>query len=123
MQIYVGTDIEDISRFEDKSERFYERIYTPAEIEYCSSKKHSAKHYAARFCAKEAVIKALGDMGLKVDEMKHIEIYNINTGCPKVRLLSDDNALNTLSLSLSMSHSKRYATATVIISRSTTQDA
>ena len=115
MHIHIGTDIEDIARFEDKSERFYARIYTEKEIEYCHAKAFSAKHFAARFCAKEAVIKALGDMGRTMGEMKHIEIYNAENGCPKVRFLTDEDNIKALHISLSMSHCKHYATATAII--------
>ena len=55
----VGVDIEDISRFKDKSEEFIKRIFTDLEQEYCYKFSKPESHFAVRFCAKEAVIKAL----------------------------------------------------------------
>lgn len=59
----LGVDIIEVSRiresFEKHGDRFKQRIFTPAEQEYCEKQKESVLHYAARFCAKEAVSKAL----------------------------------------------------------------
>jgi len=64
----TGVDIVEVARFErfirEKNEALLQRIFTPAEQEYCGSKKNSAQHYAARFAAKEAFVKALG-MGIR----------------------------------------------------------
>lgn len=55
----IGVDIEDIERFKNKSEEFIQRIFTAVEIDYCQKFSKPESHYAARFCAKEAVIKHL----------------------------------------------------------------
>ena len=65
MRVLCGTDIIEISRIQKSIERsgkrFLEIVYTPAEIEYCESKKQAKYcHYAGRFAAKEAFSKALG---------------------------------------------------------------
>ena len=64
MIVGMGTDLVEIERIERSidrfGERFLERIYSPAEIAYCQSKKNFAESFAARFAAKEAGAKALG---------------------------------------------------------------
>ena len=61
--MFIGVDIEDISRFNNKTLEndsvFLEKIFTQNELEYCYKQKNYASSLAARFCAKEAVIKAL----------------------------------------------------------------
>ena len=53
----IGVDIEDIERFKGKSDAFLDRVFTPLELEYCNKFNHPESHLAARFCAKEAVVK------------------------------------------------------------------
>ena len=64
----IGVDIVEIARFErfvrENNEALLERLFTLAEHEYCRPKRNSAQHYAARFAAKEAFVKALG-MGIR----------------------------------------------------------
>ena len=66
MIVAIGTDIVDIARIQralDDSRtggRFRRRVFTPGEIDYCAGRAHSAQSFAARFAAKEAVMKALG---------------------------------------------------------------
>ena len=108
----IGVDIEDISRFKDKTQDFIERIFTPVEIDYCSKFKNPESHYAARFCAKEAVIKALTPLNISIAEYKQIEVFNDNNKCPKVKILKD---LNTkLKIEISISHDKTKAIAFAI---------
>jgi holo-[acyl-carrier protein] synthase len=60
----IGLDATDIPRVERAitryGNRFLHRIFTDAEIAYCASKHRPAPHYAGRFAAKEAAMKALG---------------------------------------------------------------
>ena len=60
----IGIDLVPISRMrqvmERWQERFVERVFTPAEIAYCRARRDPAPHFAARFAAKEAGLKALG---------------------------------------------------------------
>ena len=60
----IGTDIVECLRIAQMIERhgelFLTRVYTSREIEYCSARKAATQHYAGRWAAKEAVLKALG---------------------------------------------------------------
>jgi holo-[acyl-carrier protein] synthase len=62
--IGLGLDATDIDRISDTIERygdrFLHRIFTPGEVEYCLRRRVSAIHFAGRFAAKEAAMKALG---------------------------------------------------------------
>ncbi|MCA9228472.1 MAG: holo-ACP synthase, partial [Planctomycetales bacterium] len=62
--IGIGTDIVECLRIAQMIERhgdlFLSRVYTPLELDYCSSRKASVQHYAGRWAAKEAVLKAIG---------------------------------------------------------------
>ena len=62
--IGIGTDIVECLRIAQMIERhgelFLGRVFTSLEIEYCSSRKTATQHYAGRWAAKEAVLKAMG---------------------------------------------------------------
>ena len=64
MIVAIGTDLVAIPRIErllsTRGERFAERVFTPTEKAYCESKPKPAESFAARFAAKEAVLKCLG---------------------------------------------------------------
>ena len=67
MKIKTGVDIIEINRIkqsiEETNGKFCDRVYTQKEIEYCESKKlQKYQHYAARFAAKEAVLKAISQL-------------------------------------------------------------
>lgn len=85
----IGTDIIEIDRVKKAvlkgGDKFLGRIFTAGEISYCSTRKNPYPCYAARFAAKEAVLKSLGT-GLNGCGWKDIEIYNLSGGAPGVRL-------------------------------------
>lgn len=116
----VGVDIEDISRFEkyaqDRECEFVKKIYTENEIDYCFRSKHPAKHLAARFCAKEAIYKAVSSLGFSDISFHDCEIVNSKNGAPSVVFLSEKYK-NKLSVKISLSHSKTNAIAQVIAER------
>lgn len=64
MIIGIGIDLIEVPRFEQAmkrhGERFLDRLFTAGEIAYCQSKARAVEHFAARFAAKEAGMKALG---------------------------------------------------------------
>ena len=62
MAVRIGTDLIEIERISRALERpgFRDRCFTPDEQAYCESRRNPAESYAARFCGKEAVGKALG---------------------------------------------------------------
>ena len=104
----IGVDIEDISRFKSKpyevNTKFYETIFTKKEIQNCLEKKYPYQHFAARFCAKEAFIKASNE---KLVDYTSIEIENIG----KKPVIKRGN----YEIFLSISHEKDKAIAFVII--------
>ncbi|MFW5749745.1 MAG: holo-ACP synthase [Halanaerobium sp.] len=120
----VGTGIDiiknsRIKRLKEKyEERFLKKIYTEAEIEYCQQKKNSAPSFAARFAAKEAVLKALGT-GMRNNSWQDIEILNNNLGKPEVKLVGStaDRAeeLGVSSIFISISHERDYSIAQIIM--------
>ena len=109
----LGVDIEDNSRFENKDinkdQAFLEKVFTKSEIEYCYSKSNPAPHLCARFCAKEAVIKALTYKGIKHSKLNDIEVYLGNNREPYIRFL--DDTLSEINISISLSHDKTKSVA------------
>lgn len=113
-QVSVGVDIEEVSRFKNKTlekdRNFLEFVYTDNELNYCFSKKNFAQHLAARYCAKEAVIKALSDSNDIKLQYSDIEILNNIDGSPYVNI----NKHRDLIFKISLSHTSEYAVAFVI---------
>jgi len=114
--IGIGTDIEDIARFESLTiechKSFFEKIYTDNELKYCFSKKSVAQHLAARYAGKEAVVKAISSIGFESLSYNLIEIINDINGVPRVKLNTDK--LNKLQINISLSHCEDKAIAFVI---------
>ena len=107
--ILAGVDIESVTRFKNlyTNESFINTIFTQKEIDYCMGKSEPYISFAGKFCAKEAVIKAVSTkLG-----MKEIEIINSSSGKPFVYIKGDkqDN------ISCSISHTEEYAVAFVIV--------
>ncbi len=113
----VGVDCENISRFEgvkfkDKP-RFYKKVFTAQEIKYCLSKRNPYPHFAVRFAAKEALIKALPS-SIKLS-LNQIEVSNNQKGKPHVKLIKKDFLFDAEDIRISLSHSKDLAIAFVIV--------
>ena len=107
----VGVDIEEIERFkkyDTKNNPFVLRIFTKDEIEYCFSKKNFASHLAARYCAKEACLKAVCSFGYDAVSYADFEVYQTKNGAPEVRVLNP-NLSDKVELKISISHSKTNA--------------
>lgn len=115
MSIYIGCDIEEISRFEGKENdtHFLDRIYTSKELEYSLKDAKIAHHLAVRFCAKEAVYKALSSSGINGINYKDIEIVNEENGVPIVNLIKP--IAGSPEIRISLSHCKTHAMAQVIV--------
>jgi len=98
-------------------ERFLRRVYTGEELAYCRGRP---PQLAARFAAKEAVMKALGT-GTRGIGWKEVEVCKEASGAPTVRLhgraRSRARSLGTGLFSISLSHSRKYAVAFVIAVR------
>ena len=123
MIIGTGIDIVAISRFErfvkENNQPLFERIFTPGEQEYCTAKRFSAQHFALRFAAKEAFLKALGT-GLRDGlSWREMEVCNDPLGKPVLRLSGSAKQFFTerggVSCHLSLSHDADAAVAMVVL--------
>ncbi|MGB2579941.1 holo-[acyl-carrier protein] synthase [Elusimicrobium simillimum] len=112
--IGIGTDIVEVQRIAEFAENSAAliRIFSEAEIDYCLSKKNRYEHFAVRFAAKEAVYKALPFDGVA---LKKIEVHNECTGAPII--VFDDPRAKDLDIKISLSHTKKYATAVALITK------
>ena len=111
MNYAVGCDIEEVKRFENKTQTFLDKVFTKAEQEYCQSEAKPYQHFAARFCAKEAVVKALCSLGFAAPAYKDIEIKRLENGVPYVVLHAPE--IENVRFAVSLSHSRANALATV----------
>ncbi len=122
MIISCGTDIIETKRVKDAVKKwkisFLKRIFTSKEIAYSQKKRFQFEHLAARFAAKEAVLKAFGD-GFTSANFKDIEIINDTNGRPNVILTGAMEKLRVKSkinnILVSMSHTRNYAQAIAIV--------
>lgn len=122
MILGIGIDMvknRRIKNLMDKyGEHFLKKVYTEAEIEYCQNKKRAAVSFAARFAAKEAVLKALGT-GMRNNSWQEIEILNNDLGKPEVNLSAKTkkkaDELEVSSIFITISHEKEYSIAQVVM--------
>lgn len=123
MIIGTGVDIVEVFRMKDAIDRwgesFLTKIFTDREVEYSNSKRFSYQHFAARFAAKEAVVKAIGEPRKFPVKWTDIEVLNDSEGKPMIKFRADAAKLKKVKkigeVILSMSHSKNYAIANVIL--------
>lgn len=119
----LGTDILEIERFqkvlEEHGQKFLDKLFTKNEQEYCQRYSDPLSRYTVRFCAKEAIVKALGVGFGKEIAFLDIEILNDPLGKPTVKLSTKASLhFGNPIFHISLSHSKNYATATVIALKS-----
>ncbi|MFI5028417.1 MAG: holo-ACP synthase [Solirubrobacterales bacterium] len=107
----IGIDLLEIRRLEralERHPRLAERVFTDAERRYAAERARPGRHLAARFAAKEAVVKALGlpgGFGLR-------EIEVVAGEPPEVRLSGRAaKAATAERIEISMTHSREYAAA------------
>lgn len=121
MIVGIGCDIIEIERIARaiKSESFIRRVFTAEEAGYCQRRgQQAAASFAARFAAKEAVLKALGT-GLREGSLQEIAVDNDGLGKPLVQLSGHfamlAKQLGVKNIQISLSHSRELATAYVIM--------
>ena len=118
----IGIDLIEVGRIERqiaKDGEFVERMFSPEEILYCHAKRFRAQHYAARFAAKEALLKALG-CGLSGGiGWKDISVENDPAGKPVIRLSGKAEkqfgSMKGRRVHLTMSHTREWAVSCVVI--------
>ncbi len=105
-------EIERVKKFVDKNEASLNKIFDEVELDYCNSKKNKYQHFAARFAAKEAVIKALGDRTLAY---KDIVVKNQESGAPFIIIKNVKYSDLDQKIAISLSHCEDFAIAFVVI--------
>ena len=121
MILGLGVDIVEVSRLKTliKKSSFIEKIFSSEEAAYCRSKNNPEIHFAARFAAKEAVMKGLGTGFSKGISFKDIEVRVSVEGEPSIHLtgkaseLASQKKINSVLLSLS--HETQYAVAVALL--------
>ncbi len=115
----IGTDIIECERIGEMLTKhdqiFIQKVFTPYEIEYCGSRKAAAQHYAGRWAAKEAILKAIGTGWAKGIKWTDIDIQNQPGGAPVVRIggVAKDlcEKCGIKDVLVSISHCRLFATA------------
>jgi holo-[acyl-carrier protein] synthase len=114
----IGIDCVDIPRFEQdiaSKKKILKKIFTENEVQYCEKKMKAGQHYAVRFAAKEAIIKAFACYGIEIS-LSSIEILNKENRIPYVNIL--DDKLKEYEIKISLSHAENNAVACAIVSKS-----
>ena len=125
MIISIGIDIIEVSRVRETIERtprFAERVFTAAERAYCESRGAvAAQHYAARFAAKEAALKALQTGWSGGISWQDVEVSAKDSGAPLIlfhgRALELYEQTGATSAHISIAHTTEHAIAEVILER------
>jgi holo-[acyl-carrier protein] synthase len=120
MQILgIGTDIVECPRIgrmiEHHGELFLRRVYTDREIRYCQARKHAIEHFAGRWAAKGAILKAMGTGRSHGIAWTNIEVRIGLDGRPLVMVCGTarETAMERgiADILISISHCRTYATA------------
>lgn len=125
MIISIGIDIIEVQRIREvlsRTPRFTERVFTTAERVYCDSRGAvAAQHYAARFAAKEAALKAFQTGWRGGISWQDVEIGSRESGAPFLIFHGPVQELfeksGATAVHLSMSHTSEHAIAQVVLER------
>ena len=123
MIIGSGVDIVEVERIKEVVDRwgdkFLRKVFTDREIAFANKRRCVFQHLAARFAAKEAVIKAFANWNYRGVNWKDIEVSNDKNGKPFITLYGLYNRLmeewNVGEVIVSMSHTKNHALSTVLL--------
>ena len=122
MILGIGTDLLDVARMakelEGKGAGFRNTVFTPSEITYCEAKRYPARHFAARFAAKEALFKALAGSTSR-DFWREVEVARTEGEPPRLLLhggMKEAAArLGVKNILVSLSHTASLAAASVVL--------
>ncbi|WP_417134261.1 holo-ACP synthase [Rubneribacter badeniensis] len=126
-QVGLGVDIVEIARMRrilERTPRFRERVFSEDERAYCDATANPETHYATRFAAKEAVVKALGTGFSRGIDVRDIEVRRNAKGRPVVALhgrareVARELGVRELPVSLSFTHTEAVACAMAITENS-----
>lgn len=119
----LGIDVVEIARMRrvlEQTPSFSWRVFSADECAYCDSTSNRAAHYATRFAAKEAVVKALGTGFTQGVWVNDIEVVRAANGKPSVVLsgraaeIAAEQGVRSISISLSYTHVEAVACAMII---------
>ena len=125
MIISIGVDIIEVRRVREtikRTPRFAQRVFTAAEREYCESRGAvAAQHYAARFAAKEAALKALQTGWSGGISWQDVEVTAKESGAPLIlfhgRARELYEQMGATSAHLSIAHTTEHAIAEVVLEK------
>jgi holo-[acyl-carrier protein] synthase len=123
MILGTGVDIVSVGRVRDilqrQKTRFVERVFTPGEQGYCNTHRDPAPHYAVRFAAKEALLKALGTGWSSGIRWIDVEVQREEGKAPVIRIHGQAariaERMQVRAIHASLSHSEENAVATVVL--------
>jgi holo-[acyl-carrier protein] synthase len=123
--VSIGIDIIEVARIREvllRTPRFAERVFTEAERTYCDSRGAvAAQHYAARFAAKEAALKALQTGWRGGISWQDVEVASRESGAPflifRGEVLAVFEKFGASATHLSLSHTSQHAIAQVVLER------
>ncbi len=122
MILGIGTDLLEVARMarelSEDSGGFRETVFTPEEIAWCEAKRYPARHFAARFAAKEALLKALPARPPD-GSWRDVEVSRTEEAPPRLvlhgRVKEIADRLGVKSILVSLSHTDGLATASVVL--------
>jgi holo-[acyl-carrier protein] synthase len=125
MIVSIGIDIIEVARIREvlqRTPRFGERVFTTRERAYCEGRGAvAARHYAARFAAKEAALKALQTGWRGGISWQDVEIAAHDSGAPYLilhgQVMNLFNSSGATASHLSISHTSEHAIAQVVLEK------
>lgn len=121
----IGMDLVEVTRIQESldrfGERFQRRVFTEVERAYCNALPHPALHFAARFAAKEAFLKAVGTGLSQGLSWKEVGVENLPSGQPvlhvegKARERAEQMGVTHMHISLS--HTQGHGAAVVVLEK------
>lgn len=129
MIVGIGTDLLDVGRMARELARegagFRDEVFTPVEVSYCEARAHPARHFAARFAAKEAFWKAIGVPGGPAP-LRDVEVVRPEDGPPRLvlsgRACEEAARLGVSRAHVSLTHTATLASASVLLEGSTAEE-
>jgi holo-[acyl-carrier protein] synthase len=124
LKIFQGIDLVKVDRIKRQIDgrsgsQFLRRVFSEAEQLYCGGKRMKYEHYAARFAAKEALLKAWKVRPQNIRHLSGIEVAREASGKPFIALSSQSRKQLRVparaQIELSIAHEREYAIATVVI--------
>jgi len=120
--IGLGIDIVEVSRIRkalENGDALARRVFTERELQYCSARKNRYQHFAGRFAAKEAALKALGTGWQEGIRWQDVEVVSGEKGKPELTFYGRAEEilkeLKGTSAHLTITHAAEYAVAAVVI--------